>query len=443
MTALPPPRENDGATPSAGSWEPPVHPGSQPADPSSVSTSTSPTMVELTPNDPIEHVAVPPGNPPMSGPTADPTPAPEKTPRQGPRRAAMAGLLAVAMIGSGVAGGLIAVSLDDDGDPTPPQRASSALLEIADGDRELPALDVAAVAAHVAPSVVTISADVEGGVGGAGTSVGTGVITTTDGEILTNSHVVEDATEIRVRLAGESEPREAVLLAADPGNDLALLRIEGDEFAAAEFADPDAIDIGDEVMAIGFALDLDGDPSVTKGIVSALNRTIVTSSDAVLDGLIQTDAAISSGNSGGPLVNSLGQVVGINTAVARGDTFTAATNIGFAISTAEALPIVESLRDQADGEPREEGFLGVSLADRTDGGQGAIVATVEEDTPAADAGLLEGDIVIEVDDAPIEGLAGLVAAIRDLEPGDQTTIVVLREGELMDFTVTLASRADS
>ncbi len=443
MTALPPPRENDGATPSAGSWEPPVHPGSQPADPSSVSTSTSPTMVELTPNDPIEHVAVPPGNPPMSGPTADPTPAPEKTPRQGPRRAAMAGLLAVAMIGSGVAGGLIAVSLDDDGDPTPPQRASSALLEIADGDRELPALDVAAVAAHVAPSVVTISADVEGGVGGAGTSVGTGVITTTDGEILTNSHVVEDATEIRVRLAGESEPREAVLLAADPGNDLALLRIEGDEFAAAEFADPDAIDIGDEVMAIGFALDLDGDPSVTKGIVSALNRTIVTSSDAVLDGLIQTDAAISSGNSGGPLVNSLGQVVGINTAVARGDTFTAATNIGFAISTAEALPIVESLRDQADGEPRKEGFLGVSLADRTDGGQGAIVATVEEDTPAADAGLLEGDIVIEVDDAPIEGLAGLVAAIRDLEPGDQTTIVVLREGELMDFTVTLASRADS
>lgn len=443
MTALPPPRENDGATPSAGSWEPPVHPGSQPADPSSVSTSTSPTMVELTPNDPIEHVAVPPGNPPMSGPTADPTPTPEKTPRQGPRRAAMAGLLAVAMIGSGVAGGLIAVSLDDDGDPTPPQRASSALLEIADGDRELPALDVAAVAAHVAPSVVTISADVEGGVGGAGTSVGTGVITTTDGEILTNSHVVEDATEIRVRLAGESEPREAVLLAADPGNDLALLRIEGDEFAAAEFADPDAIDIGDEVMAIGFALDLDGDPSVTKGIVSALNRTIVTSSDAVLDGLIQTDAAISSGNSGGPLVNSLGQVVGINTAVARGDTFTAATNIGFAISTAEALPIVESLRDQADGEPREEGFLGVSLADRTDGGQGAIVATVEEDTPAADAGLLEGDIVIEVDDAPIEGLAGLVAAIRDLEPGDQTTIVVLREGELMDFTVTLASRADS
>ncbi|MCB0967204.1 MAG: trypsin-like peptidase domain-containing protein, partial [Ilumatobacter sp.] len=311
-----------------------------------------------------------------------------------------------------------------------------------DGTSNLPALDVAAVAAYIAPSVVTISADVDGGVSGAGTSVGTGVITTTDGEILTNAHVVEEATAIRVRLAGESEPREATLLAADAGNDLALLRIEGDDFAAAEFADPESIELGDEVMAIGFALDLDGDPSVTKGIVSALNRTIVTSSDAVLDGLIQTDAAISSGNSGGPLVNSLGQVVGINTAVARGDTFTAATNIGFAISAAEALPVIDSLRQQADGTPREEGFLGVSLADRTDGGQGAIIATVEEGTPADDAGLLEGDIVIEIDDAPIEGIAGLVAAVRDLEPGDEVHIVALREGELLEFTVTLASRAD-
>ncbi|MEZ5298030.1 MAG: PDZ domain-containing protein [Ilumatobacteraceae bacterium] len=175
--------------------------------------------------------------------------------------------------------------------------------------------------------------------------------------------------------------------------------------------------------------------------MSALNRTIVTSSDAVLDGLIQTDAAISSGNSGGPLVNSLGQVVGINTAVARGDTFTAATNIGFA-DLGRRGPARHRLAAPAGRrDPREEGFLGVSLADRTDGGQGAIIATVEEGTPADDAGLLEGDIVIEIDDAPIEGIAGLVAAVRDLEPGDEVHIVALREGEL-EFTVTLASRAD-
>ena len=180
------------------------------------------------------------------------------------------------------------------------------------------------------------------------------MITTSDGEILTNAHVVEDATEIRVRLSGETEPRPATLLAADAGNDLALLRIAGDDFVPATFADPDSMRIGDEVVAIGFALDLDGAPSVTRGIVSALDRTIVTSSGA-LDGLVQTDAAISSGNSGGPLVNALGEVVGINTAVARGDATVAATNIGFAISVGEAVPIVESLREQAEGELRTRG----------------------------------------------------------------------------------------
>ena len=401
-------------------------------------------MVELTPNDPGANrppVAPVPSEPPMS--SGDPSPTRPASTRGGRgRRAALAGVLLVAMVGSGAVGAIVGNELDDDGGSGSPTRASSASLAL--GDREtLPAVDVAAVAALVGPSVVTISADVEGGLGELGQSVGTGVITTSDGEILTNAHVVEGASEIRVRLAGESEPRMATLLADDIGNDLALLRIEGDNDPAAEFAGADSIQIGDEVVAIGFALDLDGAPSVTRGIVSALDRTISTGSDAVLDGLIQTDAAISSGNSGGPLVNALGQVVGINTAVARGDTFTAATNIGFAISVDEALPIVDSLREQADGEPREEGYLGVTLADRTDGGQGAIVDSVEPDTPAAAAGLEPGDVVIEIDDAPIEGIAGLVAAIRDLEPGDEAHVVALRDGEMMEFTVTLAARATS
>jgi S1-C subfamily serine protease len=423
MTALPPPQD-------AGDqrrWQPP-------------------TMVELTPNDPGANR--PPVAPAPVGPPSPTVPASEPASSHSPsggrgRRAALAGVLLVAMVGSGVVGAIVANELDDDGGSATSSRASSASLALADPSDDLPAVDVAAVAAHVGPSVVTISADVEGGLGELGQSVGTGVITTSDGEILTNAHVVEGASEIRVRLAGESEPRMATLLAEDIGNDLALLRIEGDNFPAAEFADPDSIRIGDEVVAIGFALDLDGAPSVTRGIVSALDRTISTGSDAVLDGLIQTDAAISSGNSGGPLVNALGQVVGINTAVARGDTFTAATNIGFAISVDEALPIVDSLREQAEGEPREEGYLGVTLADRTDGGQGAIIDSVEPDTPAAEAGLEPGDVVIEIDDAPIEGIAGLVAAIRDLEPGDEVHVVALRDGDQMEFTVTLAARASS
>ena len=251
--------------------------------------------------------------------------------------------------------------------------------------------------------------------------------------------MVEDATEIRVRLAGESEPRPATLLASDPGNDLALLRIEGDGFVPATFADPGSVRIGDEVVAIGFALDLDGDPSVTLGIVSALERTIQTANGA-LDGLIQTDAAISSGNSGGPLVNALGQVVGINTAVARSDATTAASNISFAISAREALPIVESLREQAETGVREEGYIGLGLDDRRDGGQGAIVTAVQEGTPAEVAGLQAGDVVIAVDDTVVDGAAGLIAAIRDREPGDEVSIEVLRDGERVAATVVVTSR---
>ncbi|MGA1035625.1 MAG: S1C family serine protease, partial [Ilumatobacteraceae bacterium] len=199
---------------------------------------------------------------------------------------------------------------------------------------------------------------------------------------------------------------------------------------------------GDEVVAIGFALDLDGDPSVTLGIVSALDRTIVTANGA-LDGLVQTDAAISSGNSGGPLVNALGQVIGINTAVARGSSTTAASNIGFAVSVGEALPVLEQLRQQADGTAREEGFLGVALDDRTDGGLGALIRAVNDGSPADDAGIRAGDIVIAVDDAAVEGAAGLIAAIRDLEPGDVTVIRVRRDDTTIDLPATLTTRPES
>lgn len=354
------------------------------------------------------------------------------------RGVALVTTLAAAMVGAGFAGALINQRLERD--PRPPQRASNAALDLGPvRESALPPISVSAVAEFVAPSVVTINADTDGPLGPGG-SIGTGVITTADGEILTNAHVVADATEIRVRLAGETEPRQATLLASDPGNDLALLRISGSGFVPATFAEPDSVRIGDEVVAIGFALDLDGAPSVTLGIVSALGRTIETADGGALDGLIQTDAAISSGNSGGPLVNALGQVVGINTAVARTSATTAASNIGFAISGAEAIPVIESLRLQASGVERREGYLGVSLGDRADGGQGAVIGAVDDGTPADRAGLQAGDIVIAVDDDTIDGASGLVAAIRDHQPGDEIEITVLRSGSELTLAATLAER---
>lgn len=298
---------------------------------------------------------------------------------------------------------------------------------------------VAQITNALTDSVVTISSDVSDP-SGSGEAVGTGVVITSDGEILTNAHVVEDATSVRVRFAGESEPRVAEVLAMDPGNDLALLKINATGLIPVVFAQPGSVRVGDSVVAIGYALALDGGPTVSTGIVSALKRTIITDSGA-LNGLIQTDAAISSGNSGGPLVNLRGEVIGINTAVARGDATSAANNIGFSISVDEILPEIDQLRLLAGGAVREEGFLGVGLAGREDGGQGAIITSVQANSPASIAGIKEGDIVLSVDGEPIDGQAALVAAIRDSAPGATVTIEILRDSTRLTVTATLVTRA--
>jgi putative serine protease PepD len=317
---------------------------------------------------------------------------------------------------------------------------TSAPIVVSSDENELTESAIAKVAARLANSVVTISTTVEEDFGG-GRGVGTGVVLTSDGQILTNAHVVEDASEVVVRFAGETEPRVAKILASDLGNDLALLKIDATGLVAATFAKPGSVQIGDAVIAIGYALALDGGPTVTSGIVSALKRTIETDSGA-LNSLIQTDAAISSGNSGGPLVNLKGEVVGINTAVARGDSTSAANNIGFSISVDEVLIVVEQLRKQASGVVRDDGFLGVGLAAREDGGQGAIITDVQADSPADKAGILIDDVVLAVDGEPIDGQAGLVAAIRDAEPGQTVKIEILRDGKRLTFEATLIARSE-
>jgi S1-C subfamily serine protease len=380
------------------------------------------------------------GSLPPPSPVAPPVPPlpplPPPTPsRRLPRRAfRFVVLVGVVAWIAGLTGAFLGNQLSEWMD-RPPSRSSDQPLEIAEPrDVIQTRVDVAGVVDFVAPTVVTISADVNGG-----TSLGTGVIISSDGEILTNAHVIENASEIRVRLAGESEPRRVSLLAADRGNDLALLRMNGDGYEPATFADPGSVRIGDEVVAIGFALGLDGEPSVTLGIVSAVDRSI-GQTDVFLDGLIQTDAAISSGNSGGPLVNAAGEVVGINTAVARDTATSSATNVSFAISVTEALPIVEALRAQADGTPRAEAYFGVGLEDRRDGGQGVIVTGVEPDTPADAAGVRAGDLIVAVDGSTTDGSAGLIAAIRDRQAGDNVTITIQRSDERRDLTVELTER---
>ena len=341
------------------------------------------------------------------------------------------------IIGAYVAEEVNLVDLDNSDSTT---QITSAPVVVAQDDGLSDGSLIAQVAERLANSVVTISTTVDDDFGG-GRGVGTGVVLTSDGEILTNAHVIEDATEVVVRFAGETEPRVAKILASDFGNDLALIKVDVTGLIAATFAKPGSVQIGDTVVAIGYALALDGGPTVTSGIVSALKRTIETDSGA-LNSLIQTDAAISSGNSGGPLVNLKGEVVGINTAVARGDSESAANNIGFSISVDEVLIVIEQLREQANGAVREEGFLGVGLAAREDGGQGAIITNVQPGSPADKAGILIDDVVLAVDGEPIDGQAGLVAAIRDAEPGQTVKIEIFRDGERLVFEATLIARSE-
>lgn len=382
------------------------------------------------------------GAPTISTPLPPPPPMPANV-KSGRKLRALALAFAVVAIGfgSGILGTIAADEWNITIGSTRISGSSNAPLvtsEVGSDDPSLGTTVIAQVVNMLADSVVTINSQISDA-SGEGEATGTGVVLTSDGEILTNAHVVEGATKVSVRFAGETEPRTATVLASDPGNDLALLKINATNLKPATFAQPGTIRIGDQVIAIGYALALDGGPSVTSGIISALKRTIITESGA-LNGLIQTDAAISSGNSGGPLVNLRGEVVGINTAVARSDDNQAANNVGFSISIDEIGPVLEQLRSQASGVARQEGFLGVGLAARTDGGQGAIITSVQPDSPASSAGIQQDDIVLSVDGEPIDGQAGLVAAIRDAAPGQTVEIEILRGVKRLTVKATLVAR---
>lgn len=355
----------------------------------------------------------------------------EPTPR---RKGRVGSLLLVLLVGlaGGFVGGAFAAGVTDGIE----ESSGGPVVTAAKVDQaKVGNTSVAKAAAVISPSVVTIDSLADDG-----ESIGTGIIISSDGDVITNAHVVENATEVRVVLNGETEPRKARVLAADAGNDLALVRIDNiTGLTAATFADPESLAVGDQVVAVGYALDLDGGASVTSGIISALNRTM-QNEDGALNALIQTDAAISSGNSGGPLINMEGHVVGVNTAVYRSTETSAANNIGFAISVGEVKRVIEVLRSEAGGEKRAQGYLGIALSDRTDGGVGAVVSEVAADSPAETAGLKVRDIILQVNDQSITGQGALIGIIRDATPGEEVEIVIERDGERITVKAELAAR---
>lgn len=363
----------------------------------------------------------------------NPPQPPARRPRQ--QRVAALVLVLALSVGGGMLGGFIANSTSTNSSSNNGPLVTAPKID----QSKIGNTSIAKAAAAIAPSVVTITNTTEDG-----GDTGTGIIVSSDGEIITNNHVVEGSTDLKVRLAGATDAVKATILSTDPGNDLALIKlVNASGLTAATFADPASIAVGDTVVAVGYALALDGGPSVTSGIVSALNRTL-TDSDGALDGLVQTDAAISSGNSGGPLINLNGQVIGVNTAVYNGGGQTSANNIGFAIGVAEVQRVVKILRADASGNKsnsaRTQGYLGIALGDRTDGGSGAVITEVQADSPADKAGLKVNDIVIAINGTTVTGQGSLIAVIRDASPGDKVTLTIDRDGVKKTLNATLVAR---
>jgi S1-C subfamily serine protease len=265
-----------------------------------------------------------------------------------------------------------------------------------------------------------------------GSSTGTGFVVSADGEIITNAHVVEGQEIVKVRLPGESQARDARVVGASSDlTDVALLKVSGvNGLTPAQLGVSADLRVGDPVVAVGYALGLRGDPTVTTGIVSALGRTL----DSQLAGLIQTDAAISPGNSGGPLLDSQGRVIGVNTAKAGQ---TGAENIGFAIPIDGALRVADGLRG---GTSLSTGFLGVSTRDADLGDLGAEVVEVVPGSAAEDGGLRVGDVITAVDGALVSGAGELGSVIRSLDPGAALVLTVQRGGTSVDLDVTLGTR---
>jgi S1-C subfamily serine protease len=269
--------------------------------------------------------------------TEDRATTPPQPPRRRRWRIGLA-LLSVALL-AGSAGGLATRALD------PEPASTTTVVREASSQLANGSLDVAQVVDKVEPAVVSIQATENQSPFSSGTtSAGSGMILTADGEVLTNAHVVSGASSITVTLSGQSQARAATLVGIDTNNDLALLKINGaSNLPTVSIGKSSDVQVGDDAVAIGNALALEGSPTVTQGIISALNRSLGANSGE-MPGLIQTDAPISSGNSGGPLVNASGQVIGINTAVAASGQGTTASNIGFAIPIDKAMTIVEHLR---------------------------------------------------------------------------------------------------
>jgi putative serine protease PepD len=339
-------------------------------------------------------------------------------------------------VGSGVLGGWVALQNDN---TTTTSAASNTT--ISNPPPVINRADLASVASAVQASVVTIIT---------GSGEGSGVVYDNSGHIVTNNHVVATATGNTVQVNfNNGSKAQATIVGTDPKSDLAVIKVaNASGMKVAKFGDSGSMRVGDTVLAIGSPLDLEG--TVTAGIVSALDRTIQVGSDqqqqqdpfsqqqqstatSSISGLMQTDAPINPGNSGGALVNTKGEVIGINSAIATSGSSTGNIGVGFAIPSNKVKAVADQL---IRGGKVSHPFLGVSVGNGQGGG--ALVQSVTASSPAAKVGLQQGDVITKIGNKSVNTSDDVVSAVQSANVGDKLDITYTRNGQQKTATVTLA-----
>jgi S1-C subfamily serine protease len=311
-------------------------------------------------------------------------------------------------------------------------------------------LNTNAIAAKVDPAIVDINTVV-----GSGQAAGTGEIITSNGEILTNNHVVDRSTSIQVTIAGRSQTYTAHVIGVDPSADIALIQVDGNVsgLPTVSFASSSSVKVGDPIVALGNALGQGGTPDVSQGSITALDQTITASEGGSkseqLTGMLQSDATIYPGDSGGPLVNSSGQVIGMITAGDVQGFRSSASTVNYAIPSDTILGVVNQIRSGQAGSEiiyGQTGYIGVSVQNidanaaaqlNLNVSSGALVASVVPSAPAAGAGITRYSVITSVGGTSITNIDDLGNALLAHKPGDRVAISWVNQSGTHTATVTL------
>jgi putative serine protease PepD len=430
------PARETGAGPRPHQHPVPSYSGAPSGTTSPSGTATYPTPLYPPPADPGYGTPGYAGPPPPRDPGWGDTRTAAQPPRKRrPMTAVVTAALLAGLVGGG--GGFAgAYALLDGGNGAPGTSLTTA--PSANNAASTTPGSVAAAAQTAMPSTVDIRVSLAQGV-----AEGSGVILTADGNVLTNNHVVAGATgNITVTLADGSE-HPATVVGTSPSYDLAVIKLQDvSGLTPATLGSSADLQVGQQVVAIGSPQGLSG--TVTTGIVSAFDRTVQVQgedgSGVVYNGL-QTDTPINQGNSGGPLVNLQGQVVGINSAIATAGDSSGSIGLGFSIPVDQAKRVAQEILDTGSATKPVLGVRG-SASGQNSGAGGATLAEVDSGSPAAAAGLKAGDVVTKVDDATVESFADLIARIGAHAPGDAVTLTVGEGSAARTVDVTLGSVPD-